>query len=280
MLQQLKTIPFDKTSALAMLNTLFPPGVKDLPNDRIIPKFMEQQRNTFFQYISVLEKSTSGSQLVKEFEKKLLSSENRHNYQSVRWRLREYINLAETMATKADCVYGIEFFRGAEDGARALSRAETPSPIRTAKEGLLSKKSLGNIRHRFTLARQRKLPEADTDVNVEYIEPMSKPGDNSELGESAVIVARVKAFSRPTTFIRPKMLLFTFNFGGCCSSVLSSGLVSTGSTISSTFFSFFCIFSGSGIGAETASVVTGGRPSMKGGSRGVRKVLKTSLNAA
>jgi hypothetical protein len=102
MVHELKGLPANKLNALAMLNTLFPPGTaggRGLPNDRILPKSMDELRATFYSYIS---KQPTNSQDLLKFENILQRETNRHNWVITRKNLEEYLNLAEIMIKQAN----------------------------------------------------------------------------------------------------------------------------------------------------------------------------------
>jgi len=110
MVAELKSVPFYKPNVLAMLNTLFPPNVQELPNDRIVPKVLNQYRSTFYRYITAVE--VNGSGILKAFEDKLQKDSNRHSWRSTWDNLHSYIELAELMIKQAEAVIGIEVFEG------------------------------------------------------------------------------------------------------------------------------------------------------------------------
>lgn len=107
---ELKSEPFYKPNVLAMLNTLFPPTVGELPNDRIQPKVMNQYRSSFYRYITAVE--TNGSSVMKAFENKLQRDDNRHSWRSTWDNLQHYISLAELMIKQAEVAIdlGIDMF--------------------------------------------------------------------------------------------------------------------------------------------------------------------------
>jgi hypothetical protein len=111
MVHELKGLPGNKLNALAMLNTLFPPGTaggRELPNDRILPKSMNKLRATFYSYIS---KQPANSQDLLKFENILQRETNRHNWVNTRKNLEEYLNLAEIMIKQANEVRSTGCFR-------------------------------------------------------------------------------------------------------------------------------------------------------------------------
>ena len=102
MVHELKGLPANKLNALAMLNTLFPPGTasgRGLPSDRILPKSMNELRARFYSYIS---KQPSNPHNLLKFENILQKGTNRHNWANTRKNLEEYLSLAEIMIKQAN----------------------------------------------------------------------------------------------------------------------------------------------------------------------------------
>ncbi|KAE9369318.1 hypothetical protein N431DRAFT_510857, partial [Stipitochalara longipes BDJ] len=99
MVAELKSTPFYKPHVLAMLNTLFPPVVKELPNDRIQPKILHQYRSSFYRYITAVE--ANGSSVMDAFEQKLQMDGNRHSWRNTWDNLMHYMELADQMIKQA-----------------------------------------------------------------------------------------------------------------------------------------------------------------------------------
>jgi hypothetical protein len=114
MVAELKSTPFYKPNVLAMLNTLFPPAVKELPNDRIQPKVLHQYRSSFYRYITAVE--ANGPSVMKAFEQKLQGSDNRHSWGNTWDNLTHYMELAEQMIKQAEVAInlGIDMFVGGD----------------------------------------------------------------------------------------------------------------------------------------------------------------------
>lgn len=112
MVAELKSTPFYKPNVLAMLNTLFPPAVKELPNDRIQPKVLHQYRSSFYRYITAVE--ANGTSVMKAFEEKLQGNDNRHSWKNTWDNLTHYMELAEQMIKQAEVAInlGIDMFVG------------------------------------------------------------------------------------------------------------------------------------------------------------------------
>jgi hypothetical protein len=128
MVAELKSVPFYKPNVLAMLNTLFPPSIRELPNDRILPKVLHQYRSTFYRYITAVE--VNGPGVMRLFEDKLQKDDNRHSWRSTWDNLQHYIELAELMIKQADAVIGpgIELFVGEYTYDSPLAKRERQDP--------------------------------------------------------------------------------------------------------------------------------------------------------
>jgi hypothetical protein len=127
MVHELKGLPANKLNALAMLNTLFPPGTaggRGLPNDRILPKSMDELRATFYSYIS---KQPPNSQDLLKFENILQRETNRHNWVITRKNLEEYLNLAEIMIKQANEVRSTGCVRTSLTSFRSKTSSEEGS---------------------------------------------------------------------------------------------------------------------------------------------------------
>jgi hypothetical protein len=125
MVAELKSVPFYKPNVLAMLNTLFPPTIGELPNDRIRAKDLNQYRSSFYRYITAVE--AKGPEVMKAFEYKMQMDDNRHNWKSTWSNLQHYIELAEIMIKQADVAIelGIDMFvEGNYTYSSPLSRME------------------------------------------------------------------------------------------------------------------------------------------------------------
>jgi len=147
---------FYKQEALAVLNTLFPPAIQELPNSKINPKVLYQQRAIFYRYI--LDVASNGPGIMVEFEKKLNQHENRHNWLAVRGNMEKYMDLAAKMIDQAKVANGMLRLRRAEtldpsevSTSRSFSgtsfdstRPKTPKP----------KGSLTDMRAKFGLSKK------------------------------------------------------------------------------------------------------------------------------
>src|SRR4051794_29788600 len=114
MIHELKSEPFYKPNVLAMLNTLFPPSMKYMPNDKVDIRTLQKYRATFYKYILTVDKEGTG--ILKEFVQKLLVPGTKHSWPKTKAELEKYIKLAEVMITEAKAVDGIDFFHDSSSG--------------------------------------------------------------------------------------------------------------------------------------------------------------------
>ncbi|CZT00178.1 uncharacterized protein RCO7_08399 [Rhynchosporium graminicola] len=150
---------FNKAAALAMLNTLFPPAVQDLPNPRINPRVLLEQRAIFYRYTLSVEQNDIG--IVIDFKEKLSQPDNRHQWPMVRGTLERYTNLAEKMIQQASEATDMLRFRVSEPldspkparGFTATSFEAFDNP-RTAPKTPKAKTSLNDMRAKFGLNKK------------------------------------------------------------------------------------------------------------------------------
>ncbi|QSZ33426.1 hypothetical protein DSL72_004994 [Monilinia vaccinii-corymbosi] len=109
MLHELKTEPFYKPNVLAMLNTLYPPCIKELPNDLIDLDKLRQHRAKFYNFITQVEHG--GTSVLEDFESLLKNPDCKHNWVDTRENLRDYIELASKMIEQSNAIHDIMFFK-------------------------------------------------------------------------------------------------------------------------------------------------------------------------
>ncbi|EPE24971.1 hypothetical protein GLAREA_11552 [Glarea lozoyensis ATCC 20868] len=161
MIYELKSEPFYKPNVLAMLNTLFPPSMKDMPNDKVDIRTLEKYRATFYKYILTVDKEGTG--ILKEFVQKLLVPGTKHSWPETRRHLEEYITLAEVMIKEAKAVDGIDFFHDSSSvgHSRTISNACSAFSDRPASA---SSANTSYDDHRFS-AHSASGPSAAKDDN-------------------------------------------------------------------------------------------------------------------
>lgn len=122
MTKELLSEPFYKPNVIAMLNTLFPPVIKDLPNRRISKESLFAHRNSFYRHILAVE--MNGKSELNDFLEDLNRPGTNHTWSDVRKTLKDYISRADLMIKEASEIYGISFFKNSPGEHPALrSRA-------------------------------------------------------------------------------------------------------------------------------------------------------------
>jgi hypothetical protein len=109
MIKELRSEPFYKPNVIAMLNTLFPLVIKELPSLRISDKVLHQHRNSFYRYLVSIE--VDGKSVLDGFIEKVNRPGTGHTWSDTRQTLKDYIKLADTMIKQASQVHGISFFK-------------------------------------------------------------------------------------------------------------------------------------------------------------------------
>ncbi|RAL62066.1 hypothetical protein DID88_002552 [Monilinia fructigena] len=140
MLHELKTKPFYKPNVLAMLNTLYPPCIKELPNNLIDLDKLRKHRAKFYNF--VIEVEHKGTSVLRDFELLLKNPDCKHNWVDTRENLKDYIELASKMIEQSNAIHDIRFFKESAAIACSLrsrhSRSTTASSntsARTARQG-------------------------------------------------------------------------------------------------------------------------------------------------
>jgi hypothetical protein len=128
MVKELRSEPFYKPNVIAMLNTLFPPVIKELPSLRISDKVLHKHRNAFYRYLVSIE--VDGKSVLDDFIEKINRPGTSHTWSDTRQTLKDYIKLADTMIKQASQVHGISFFKnlpGEHPSLRSTIVSGTPS---------------------------------------------------------------------------------------------------------------------------------------------------------
>lgn len=123
MLHELKTQPFYKPNVLAMLNTLYPPCPRELPNDLIDRNKLRKHRAKFYNFI--IEVAHEGIGALDEFETRLRNPECRHNWIDTRENLKDYIDLACKMIEQSNAIHDIMFFKKSAAVAHSMRSAHS-----------------------------------------------------------------------------------------------------------------------------------------------------------
>ncbi|KAF7876669.1 hypothetical protein EAF04_001754 [Stromatinia cepivora] len=125
MLHELKTLPFYKPNVIAMLNTLYPPCIRELPNNRIDPEKLRKHRSKFYNLI--VEVSHEGIGALDDFEMHLKNPACKHNWIDTRENLRDYIELSSKMIEQSNAVHDIMFFKKSAAAPHSIRSAHSRS---------------------------------------------------------------------------------------------------------------------------------------------------------
>lgn len=84
--------PFNKANSIAMLNTLYPPTTPVPPTRQLTSAILESQRNTFFRYITAVEKN--GKHVLKNLELQGKGAKDVNGWTAVRESVDRYLRTA------------------------------------------------------------------------------------------------------------------------------------------------------------------------------------------
>jgi hypothetical protein len=138
MISELQCPKFYKPNVLAMLNTLFPPCVKELPNDKIDKTVLHKHRAHLYRYILEVEKK-----VLKHLVEDLLKPGTKHSWPETRHNLEQYLERAEYMITASTAIHDIRFFRDTATNyaARTPSLSERPTTSESGNTTISSHRS-------------------------------------------------------------------------------------------------------------------------------------------
>ncbi|KAF4628921.1 hypothetical protein G7Y89_g9229 [Cudoniella acicularis] len=243
MVHELQATPFYKPNVLAMLNTLFPPSMKEMPNDRIDIKLLEKYRNTFYRHILAVE--SKGAGILKEFIDKLMDPGTKHSWPRARNNLEAYIDLADKMIKEANGVHHFKSFRqstsnhsrgGSNTHSSFSDRPRTASSANTSFDGNQSASTTPkspsmppdsfSIRSRIFSRKRtsnpqevpipnKPLPLLPTNPSIEPGPPAAREGA-SKFPQLTRPVTHENTLtkSRPRTLSKPKRPLLASTFEG------------------------------------------------------------------
>src|SRR5438270_11124001 len=109
MIKELRAEPFYKPNVIAMLNTLFPLVIKELPSVRISKQVLHKYRNTFYRYAVSVEHNRKV--VLDEFIERLNRPNTAHTWPNTRQNLKHHVTFADSMIKQANAVHSISFFK-------------------------------------------------------------------------------------------------------------------------------------------------------------------------
>ncbi|KAL9000817.1 MAG: hypothetical protein Q9169_000571 [Polycauliona sp. 2 TL-2023] len=96
LINEMRLEPFNKANSIAMLNTLYPPtGALVPPTRQLTSSILETQRNTFFRYITAVEKN--GKNVLKNLEIQGKGPNDANGWTAVRESVDKYLRTANSV---------------------------------------------------------------------------------------------------------------------------------------------------------------------------------------
>ncbi|KAL9019468.1 MAG: hypothetical protein Q9185_003260 [Variospora sp. 1 TL-2023] len=92
LINEMRLEPFNKANSIAMLNTLYPPTTSVPPTRQLTSAILESQRNTFFRYITAVEKN--GKHVLKNLELQGKGPNDDNGWTAVRESVDKYLRTA------------------------------------------------------------------------------------------------------------------------------------------------------------------------------------------
>ncbi|KAL8928434.1 MAG: hypothetical protein Q9208_001667 [Pyrenodesmia sp. 3 TL-2023] len=92
LINEMRLEPFNKANSIAMLNTLYPPTTAAPPTGQLTSAILESQRNTFFRYITAVEKN--GKNVLKNLELQGKGPKDDNGWTAVRESVDKYLRTA------------------------------------------------------------------------------------------------------------------------------------------------------------------------------------------
>lgn len=95
LINEMRLEPFNKANSIAMLNTLYPPTTSVPPTRQLTSAILESQRNTFFRYITAVEKNGKG--VLKNLELQGKGPNDDNGWTPVRESVDKYLRTANSI---------------------------------------------------------------------------------------------------------------------------------------------------------------------------------------
>ncbi|KAL9033152.1 MAG: hypothetical protein Q9180_006103 [Flavoplaca navasiana] len=105
LINEMRLEPFNKPNSIAMLNTLYPPtGTLVPPTRQLTSSILETQRNTFFRYITAVEKN--GKNVLKNLEIQGKGPNDANGWTAVRESVDKYLRTANSVIEQCQEIAG------------------------------------------------------------------------------------------------------------------------------------------------------------------------------
>ncbi|KAL8873393.1 MAG: hypothetical protein Q9174_001136 [Haloplaca sp. 1 TL-2023] len=104
LINEMRLEPFNKANSIAMLNTLYPPTTSVPPTRQLTSSILENQRNTFFRYITAVEKN--GKHVLKNLEIQGKGPNDDNGWTAVRESVDKYLRTANGVIEECLAITG------------------------------------------------------------------------------------------------------------------------------------------------------------------------------
>ncbi|KAL8805587.1 MAG: hypothetical protein Q9182_001852 [Xanthomendoza sp. 2 TL-2023] len=104
LINEMRLEPFSKANSLAMLNTLYPPATSPPPTRQLTSAILETQRNTFFRYITAVERN--GKSVLKNLETQGKGPNDKNGWIAVRESVDKYLRMANSVIEECQEISG------------------------------------------------------------------------------------------------------------------------------------------------------------------------------
>ena len=191
LINELSLSPFNKLNCMGMLNTLLPPqthaGAK-LPSALLTPELLKRERDTFFHYIQIVQKSGPGCL-------RDLTDGETTSWEAVQKEVDKYLQISKNIIDDCVATLGTEDFKPVEEARKGkktdsgvsfasdlrpntASSVEKPLPLSPTESQPASKglSKLERITREFKRMRVKTRPEVEEIVKLDQHLPMT--GEN------------------------------------------------------------------------------------------------------
>ncbi|KAL9590748.1 MAG: hypothetical protein Q9203_000470 [Teloschistes exilis] len=104
LINEMRLEPFNKANSIAMLNTLYPPTTAVAPTKQLSTAILDRQRNTFFRYITAVEKN--GKNVLKTLETQGKGRSDENGWTAVRESVDKYLRTANGVIEECLAITG------------------------------------------------------------------------------------------------------------------------------------------------------------------------------
>ncbi|KAL8946518.1 MAG: hypothetical protein Q9222_007096 [Ikaeria aurantiellina] len=192
LINEMRLEPFNKANSIAMLNTLYPPTTSISPTRQLTSSILESQRNTFFRYITAVEKN--GKNVLRNLETQGKGPNDANGWTAVRESVDKYLRTANSVIEECLEVTGPDCLDPeSQDYRRADRRADSGVSFSIGDRPSTSSSSRGSRSNSTTTATNDKpLPASPTMAQASLHHPNTTvpPSSPKKKGTTLEKIAR------------------------------------------------------------------------------------------